>query len=101
MIPRVSHADADFKKPLHPLFVRRRKRRRPTSGAGEHGSSGCPGKGSNAMAGSPDAVAFRFAVACGSLLPSCSWLSKFAEIHERQNRCSISIPLNWIGVAAS
>jgi hypothetical protein len=36
------------------------------------------GKVRNAMAGSPDAVAFRIKAAMRSLSPSCSWLSGLA-----------------------
>ena len=58
-------------------------------------------EGPKAMAGSPDAVmAWQFRCA-DSVSPSCSWLSRFRENHERQSQCSIFIVWNSTGAAAS
>ena len=43
----------------------------------------------------------RCALCARSVSPSCSWLSGFRITDERRLKCSISIPLNLIGVGGS
>ena len=53
-----------------------------------------------AMAGSLDAVWIRKLLANGSFSPSCSWLSRRSENHERKSICSLYTKCNLTGVAA-
>src|SRR5580658_1565702 len=56
-------------------------------------------EGPKAMAGSPVAETALQRRCADSVSPSCLWLSRFRENHERQSQCSIFIVCNLTGVA--
>jgi hypothetical protein len=56
-------------------------------------------EGPKAMAGSPDAEAAVQRCCADSVSPSCLWLSRFRENHERKSQCLIFTRYNLTGVA--